>query len=251
MSKISVVRAGRTNFLKGYSKMGDQMGLELNRRALFFDLDGTLLDSIPALYVNYCEFLARYGCRGTQEEFKFVNGPALPEIIKHLQQAHNIPGTDEEITADYDAGLVRNYRDVVGPREGAHEMLTDLTGRGYSLFLVTSTHEPLVMNILKRLEMESYFSGIITGERVARAKPEPDIYLYALNEAQAAADLTVAVEDSPNGTRSAAAAGCITVSLAIETPEELLRNAGAQYLIHSLAELPPLLKKIHSGSDNV
>ncbi|MFA6449533.1 MAG: HAD family phosphatase [bacterium] len=216
-------------------------------RAVFFDLDGTLIDSIPVLFDNYNAFLARYGCHGSQEEFKFVNGPALPEIIKHLKQNHNIQGTEEEIMAVYNNGLEENYRDVVGPREKADETIAELRRRGYRLSLVTSTHLPLVSVILKRLGWESVFDAIITGDTVERAKPEPDIYLAALAEAGSEGAKTAAVEDSPNGTRSAAAAGCRAVSLAIETPVELLQNAGAEFIISSLDELPDLIDSFFEG----
>lgn len=212
---------------------------------MFFDLDGTLLDSIPILYRNYCDFLARYGCHGSQEEFKFVNGPALPEIIKHLKQVHKIPGSEEEIMADYDAGLEKYYRDVVEPRKGADELLRLLVGRGDRLSLVTSTHESLVEPILNRLGWRSLFSAVITGEVVERAKPKPDIYLYALSEAGAVPEETVSLEDSPNGTRAVVAAGCIPVALAIETPEELLIKAGAKYIIHSLDEFSELVDRLN------
>jgi HAD superfamily hydrolase (TIGR01509 family) len=216
-------------------------------RAVFFDLDGTLVDSIPALYKNYHEFLSRYGCNGSQEEFKFVNGPALPEIIAHLKQVHKIPGTEEEIMAVYNHGLELNYRDVVGPRDKAGETLAELRRLGYRLSLVTSTHKSLVDHILKRLGWESAFDAIITGETVERAKPAPDIYLAALAEAGAAGATTPAVEDSPNGTRAVASSGCRSISLCVETPEELLRNAGAEFIIRSLDELPALISGIHEG----
>ncbi len=217
---------------------------DAKRRVVFLDLDGTLIDSIPTLFRNYCEFLELHGRKGSEEEFKFVNGPALPEIIAHLKAAHDLPESIAELTDDYNECLARNYRDAVAPRAGACDTLAELGRRGYHISLVTSTHDSLVFPILKRLGWEHAFEHVITGESVARAKPAPDIYLLALSRAAADASETAAVEDSPNGTRAAASAGCITISLAAESSVDSLHEAGARFIIVSLAELPDLLDKI-------
>ena len=65
-------------------------------KGIFFDLDGTLADNLDLMFVVYKQFLERFGRHATQEEFKSLNGPPLPEIIGLLMKRHSLAGPEEE-----------------------------------------------------------------------------------------------------------------------------------------------------------
>ncbi len=220
------------------------------RVAVFIDLDGTLIDSIPALFRNYQEFLKNRGRVGTKEEFKTINGPSLPEIISYLKEAHGLQESVSELTCAYNRCLEANYRDAVAPREDAFETLAELNHRRYRLSLVTSTHGHLVRSILTRLDWYHFFDRLITGDSVERAKPAPDIYLLATSLAGTAASDSIAVEDSPNGILAAAKAGCIPIGLSAESSADSLRDAGAHFVISALNQLPDLLDAISPNTND-
>ena len=58
-------------------------------RAVFIDLDGTVLHTIPTLYDCYLKFLQGYGEIGSPEEFDRLNGPTLPEVILYLKERYD------------------------------------------------------------------------------------------------------------------------------------------------------------------
>ena len=59
---------------------------------IFFDLDGTLADSIPASYQAHLDFMAKFGIKSNKEEFEELNGPSIPEIITILKTRYKLAG---------------------------------------------------------------------------------------------------------------------------------------------------------------
>jgi len=67
---------------------------------IFFDLDGTLADSIPAMVAVYHNFLSEFKRSGTKEDFEELNGPSLSEVISILKARHHLI-EDEAILINY------------------------------------------------------------------------------------------------------------------------------------------------------
>ncbi len=61
-------------------------------KGMFFDLDGTLADNLDLMFAVYEQFLESFGRHATQEEFKSLNGPPLPEVIAVLMERHSLAG---------------------------------------------------------------------------------------------------------------------------------------------------------------
>jgi len=68
---------------------------------IFFDLDGTLADSLEIMYDIYIEFLKDYGIKGTAKEFQKLNGPSLKEIIIFLKKKYELKPTIKELLEKY------------------------------------------------------------------------------------------------------------------------------------------------------
>ena len=87
------------------------------------------------------------------------------------------------------------------------KILPYLQQAGYEIGLASSSKYESVINHLKRAEIIDYFSVIVTGDMIEHSKPKPDIYLLACRKLGVELGEAYAVEDSPNGIRSAHAAG--------------------------------------------
>ena len=87
------------------------------------------------------------------------------------------------------------------------KILPYLQQAGYEIGLASSSKYESVINHLKRAEIIDYFSVIVTGDMIEHSKPKPDIYLLACRKLGVEPGEAYAVEDSPNGIRSAHAAG--------------------------------------------
>lgn len=92
-------------------------------------------------------------------------------------------------------------------KDGVMEILEYLADNRYILGLASSTSRNSVMEHLNDAGITHYFKEIITGDMVEHSKPQPDIYLLACKKLGVSPAEAIAIEDSPNGIRSACLAG--------------------------------------------
>ena len=194
-------------------------------KAVISDMDGVMLDT-EKLYVRFwCEAARFYGYPMQKEHALGIRSMARPFAIEKLQGwfGRNF---------DYDA--VRNKRKElmnayvtehgVEAKRGAKELLVWLKANGYRTALATATPVERASSYMSQVGLLPYFDKMISARMVAHGKPEPDVYLYAAAQLGVSPEECVALEDSQNGVRSAAAAGCKTVLVPdLDNPEEELR----------------------------
>jgi HAD superfamily hydrolase (TIGR01509 family) len=179
---------------------------------VFFDLDGTLVDSIEIMYDVYTNFLRLFDKLGTREEFEKLNGPSLYEIIIFLKSKYKLNLEVDELITKYQTMIEESYIDVI-PFEDSLTILKNLNKKNYKLALVSSSTNRIVKNILKKLNWSKYFSIIITGDDIKTSKPSPDIYNLCVLRCKTNTENILVVEDSKNGYQSAIKAGlkCILI----------------------------------------
>ena len=116
-------------------------------------------------------------------------------------------------------------RDGIPVKKGVRELLAFLKENKWTVGLASSSKRESVEAHLKRSGILEYFSEIITGDMVEHSKPQPDIYLLACDKLGVKPQEAYAIEDSPNGIRSAYAAGMkpIMVPDMIAPDEEMER----------------------------
>jgi HAD superfamily hydrolase (TIGR01509 family) len=175
--------------------------------AVLWDMDGTLVDTEP--YWMECEFALaeKYGGTWTQEDALAVVGGDLIDSATYMREHMGIDRTPEQIVEELLDGVVAMVEREVPWRPGARELLAALRERGVPCALVTMSWRRFVEPVLRALPEES-FDVLVCGDEVARGKPHPEPYLRAAELVGLSPAETVAIEDSPTGARSAAAAGC-------------------------------------------
>lgn len=176
-------------------------------KALLIDLDGTLVDSTPALYEVYNKFLAHYGKKGTEKEFKTLIGPSIDEIVKILQEKHELKGKHEELTNMYVSFIMMQGFQGTKLFDGVKEFLEFAKKNSMKLAIVTSGTHALVKTLLEPFKIHDYFKVIVTSEDVKKSKPDPEIYQAALKKLDVQPSEALAIEDSDLGALSAEAAG--------------------------------------------
>lgn len=194
-------------------------------KAVISDMDGVMLDT-EKLYVRFwCEAAQFYGYPMQKEHALGIRSLARPFAIAKLQGWFG-----EEF--DYDA--VRNKRmelmdsfvqeHGVEAKRGAKTLLEWLKTNSYRVALATATPVERAKLYLRQVGLLDYFDEIVSARMVAKGKPEPDIYLYAAAQLGLPPEECLALEDSQNGVRSAAAAGCKTVLVPdLDNPEAELQ----------------------------
>ena len=197
--------------------------------AVFWDMDGTLVDTEPLWNASHRRMLESAGGTWTEELAHSLTGQALNHGARLLQQA----GLD----LDVDTIVATALRDVAEGmqgelpwRPGARELLEDLHRAGVPCALVTMSHTPLARILLDRAPGGA-LEFMVTGDQVTQGKPAPEPYLTALTEmARRHPGLDrarcVVVEDSVPGITSATAAGLATVAVPLvsDLPEDPRRQ---------------------------
>ncbi|MFZ3454744.1 HAD family hydrolase [Arthrobacter sp. 7Tela_A1] len=195
-------------------------------QAVLWDMDGTLVDTEPYWFAAEKELMARFGVRWSDEQAMELVGNALPDSARALQQAGADLGIREILDTLLES-VVRSVRREIPWRPGAREMLAELCGAGIPCAMVTMSEKLLAGVIAEQLPAGT-FRFLVTGEMVARGKPDPEPYLLAAQlmgkELREDIDLNrvVAVEDSLPGVASAKASGAVTVAVpnAVDVPEQ-------------------------------
>jgi len=188
-------------------------------KALFFDFDGTLVDSLPILRGVYFSFMKKVGQEGSEEEFQQLNGPNIDEIVKYLKERYQLTDTPSEMKEMFHQLFLGLYSNEVHFFPGVQSFLKFAKDRGYRLFVVTSAEPIMVQLVFEKYHISDILEGIISSKEFKNGKPHPEVYLRALLQADLNSDDVVAFEDSKNGVLAATRAGIYTIAFGNEHEE--------------------------------
>lgn len=200
--------------------------------AVLWDMDGTIVDTEPLWMAAETRLVESFGGTWTQEQGLQLVGSG-PEDAGRVLRAAGVALEPQEIqdvlTADVAAAL------GAGPppfRPGAAPLLAALRDAGVPTALVTMSLRLLADAVLAHLP-QGIFDVIVSSDTSPRPKPHPDPYLRAAELLGADIRRCVALEDSPNGLRSALSSGAVTIAVPHIVP---LDGLGAHAVWSSLAD---------------
>lgn len=180
--------------------------------AVIFDLDGTITDTEKYYQKAWPMALRHYGYEVT---------PEMPLQLRSLGRPFAPLKFKEWFGEDFDYEKVRSYRKKIIAemfeetgiplKPGAREILSWLRENKVLTALATANDFERTSRYLEKIGLTDVFDKIICADMVEKGKPAPDIYSYACRELGLMPQRTFAVEDSPNGIRSAYLAGCKVV----------------------------------------
>ena len=202
-------------------------------KAVVFDMDGLLLDTEKLLIKFWIQAANEAGFPMTRET-------ALS--LRSLHRNFAIPLLKETFGEDFDYLKIRSRRmelmsgylseNPLELKKGATELLEFLRESGIPAAVCTATDIDRAADYLKRAGIYGFFTDIVCAAHVKKGKPEPDIYLYCAEKLGLKPGDCIALEDSPNGIKSAAAAGF----KAIMIPDLSEPDAELMHLIYAKAD---------------
>jgi HAD superfamily hydrolase (TIGR01509 family) len=208
--------------------------------AIVFDLDGVLVDSEQVWDEVRRELVAERGGRWTDEATAAMQGMSTPEWSDYLTTL-GARGSAQQLAEAVIGAMADRYRAHVPLLPGAVEAVTVLSGR-WPLGVASSSPPDLIGVVLAAAGVADRFRVTVSSEEVARGKPAPDVYLAAAERLHADPVTCLAVEDSANGLRAAAAARMRIVAVPnphFPPPADAL--ALATIRVHTPGELTPEL----------
>lgn len=200
-------------------------------KGFLFDLDGTLVDSLPVVERSWCTWADRFGIPH-DEVLNFIHGKQAITSLRHF-----LPGrSEEEIQAEfrYLEAVEAQDTDGITALPGAVALLTQLDSAGIPWAIVTSGSVP-VAHARHRAGGLPDAKIFVTAERVKHGKPAPDAYLLGAELLGLAPQACAVVEDAPAGLLSGLSAGCRTI--AVNVPADAPRLDEAEFVLTSLEEL--------------
>lgn len=196
-----------------------------------FDLDGTLIDSLPVVELAWGNWARRHGVPEA-EVLNFIHGKQAIISLHHF-----MPGQSEE-TIQHEYRLLERFEaetiDGVNALPGARELLNDLNRLQLPWAIVTSGSLQVASARVRAGRLPTP-PVLITAEQVPRGKPQPDPYLLGAKTLGLRPAECIVVEDAIAGIQSGLAAGCPVI--AVNPPPKTPQKEAVGMLVDSLRQL--------------
>lgn len=220
-------------------------------KAVLFDMDGVLYDSMPNHAKAWSTAVTEFGLSMSPHEAYLHEGRTGHGTINILAQRHwGRNATTEEMERIYAAkSALFNTCPEPQPMPGAAQLLQSIRSLGLTIVLVTGSAQH---SLLTRLAHD--FPGIFSAERMVTAfdvkhgKPHPEPYLMGLEKAAVSASEALVIENAPLGVEAAHAAGIYTIAVNTGplSPKVLL-DAGADIVLPREGGFAQALEIINGG----
>ncbi|MFC4536349.1 HAD family hydrolase [Sphaerisporangium dianthi] len=181
--------------------------------AVFFDMDGTLVDTEKLWFQAERSVMRRLGAGWTAADQESLVGGSMPATVAYMLAKSGSDRDPGEVTAWMIDTVLGLLADGFEPMPGAAELLAEVHAAGLPTGLVTSSSRLMAEAVLAGFPGGGEFGVVVTGDDVERFKPDPFPYLMAAAALGADPTRCAALEDSPAGVASATAAGCAVVAV--------------------------------------
>ena len=208
--------------------------------AILFDLDGTLVDTVPARIDAWSAVFDELGISSARAQLEPMIGMDGRQLASEVGAAagRQLTAEDAEVIDRRAGELFDEHNRDPRPLPGAPELLSALGERGLTWAIATSSRREQVAASIAALGLE-HQPRIVDGSHVERAKPAPELLLLAARELDVAPDDCWYVGDSTWDMRAARAAEMVAIGVlaGAAVDEAALRGAGAWLVVSTLGDL--------------
>lgn len=215
-------------------------------RALIFDFDGLILDTETPEYQSWREIYQAHGCDLPFVKWSECIGTA--NVFDPYDYLAELSGEAVDRAALHTQRRARFAQLIDGEPilPGVESYIREAKRMGLRLGVASSSSRAWVEGHLRRLRIDTLFDCSNCSDDVERVKPDPALYVRALDKLGVRADEAIAFEDSPNGALAASRAGIFCVTIPNPMTQQMVFAAG-DMMLSSLDDLP--LKRLLAQVD--
>ena len=213
---------------------------------IIFDFDGVLVDSEILVARAFAKYMLNYGIETNEKEFANFAGKKTVQIIEILSEKYSIK--DQQKFFDDIMEIATNiYKKELTTVKGAYDFVRNLK---LNIFIGSNSMKERIIDGLQRVNLDKYFQPkqIYSFDLVEKPKPDPDIYLKAIEDNNLIKAETIIIEDSAVGVMAGVAAGVKVIGLTAgghwheKRDEKELLEAGAFAVTNDYKKITELIK---------
>ncbi len=196
-----------------------------NFKAVLFDMDGVIVDSMPYHFISWFEALKKYKVTVSPFDIYEKEGEKSDSCVRRFFERDGIKFDDKKVQA------VLNLRNKIFKKyfkvflfDDIEIVLKKLKEENFKTAIVTGSSKQKVMSMLPK-KIIKMFDVIISADMVKRGKPHPDSYLTAAKELNLKPNQCLVIENAPNGIKAAKAAKMFCVAVTTSLPKQYLSQA--------------------------
>lgn len=209
-------------------------------QSAIFDMDGTLLDSMPMWRNLLNDFLHEQGRMAKGNLWEEIRPLTLLDTAIYFREVYKLRQSEEEIVSAIEKRVAAFYEKEVRAKPGVEQFLSMLKMEGVWMYIATGTERPLAEAGLKCAGISDYFRGIVTSTESGQGKDKSaDIFERAMVRLRSNKKDTIIFEDSLPAIRLAKAAGFRVAGVFdADCPDDQDEiRAISDYYIHSFEEM--------------
>ncbi len=206
------------------------------KRAVVWDLDGVIVDSAEAHNASWAAMAQEFDVPyDAEKDFQAIFGRHNTDIINSLWKVMDAEGV-ERMTQSKEGHFRRNAT-TLRALPGVLDLIDALRKAGWRQAIGSSAPMENVKLLVEVTGVSPYIEAITSGDDVSEGKPNPQVFLLAFERLGVEPRDGVVIEDAPAGIQAGVRAGAAILGVTTTQTEDTLREAGAQMVVSSLAEV--------------
>ncbi len=186
---------------------------DMSVSGMIFDLDGTLIDSMPAWENIGSDFLKKHGINPPQDLNKIIKTMSFAESARYFIAFYGLKITEEQVGDEINGMIRENYAKHILLKPFVKETLDQYLSQGIKMGILTATHKSLTELVLGRFGLLDHFEFILTSGMVGLPKSQPEIYYQAVKQLELPKQQIAIFEDALYCIQAARATGCHLVGV--------------------------------------
>ena len=213
-------------------------------KGVIFDMDGTMVDSLPYHHEAWKIFFNENKVENFSEKLKDYKGGGTLDLMKAVYGDRYSLKELKKMSDEKEIIFRRIYKGNIKPIKGFKKFLIDVKSRNILVGLASNAIRKNVSLIIKELEIYNEFDSIICGDEVDNGKPNPEMFNKTIDRFKINKNECLIFEDSLEGIIAANNSGINVIGITSSSSHKSLKDAGASETIENYVNINDKLKKI-------